>query len=618
MRRVAALAALASLALPSGAIASLDIRSVDSSGYPTLRATLVSDHAVATPPAVSENGTPAVGLRADNLGKAKAVVLALDRSQSMRGVALADALSAAKLFTARSGRNDQLSLLAFGSSAIALTPFATEGSVGEALRTVVVDSQKGTALYDAVVLAAHSIAQQPLQGRVIILLTDGRDYGSQRSLEDAVFAARVAHAPVYAVGIEGPQFDSAPLVELSSQTGGRFIATGSTAGLKQIYAGIARELARTWQVSFVAAARPGERVELQAALSGAGSATRKFEIPARLGAGAVDRGWLLPEGAFSLMGAAVVGLLVAIFAIAILLLLSSVREESWIRARLAPHLGERKQARPVGARERLQAAEMLFRLTESALGRLDVWRHLTRMLRRADVPLRTVEFVWVIVGSCVGAGMLVSLTGAASPAMLSAMLIGGLVPYLVVRLRMRRRLARFDRQLADLLVTIAASLKAGHSFKQGLQAVVDEGQEPASNEFRRVLTETALGRSMDEALQDMSERLASDDFDFVITAVTVQRQVGGSLADLFDMVADTVRQRQQFRRKVQSLTAMGRMSAYVLVALPFFLAVVLTLLNPTYMSPLFTSVAGRMMIAVGLVGVGVGALMLKRIIAFKG
>ena len=103
---------------------------------------------------------------------------------------------------------------------------------------------------------------------------------------------------------------------------------------------------------------------------------------------------------------------------------------------------------------------------------------------------------------------------------------------------------------------------------------------PASEELKRVLTETGLGRPMDDALADMAERIGSENFSFAITAVTIQRQVGGSLAGLFDMVADTVRQRQQFARKIRGLTAMGRMSAYVLVGLPFFIALAITVTNP--------------------------------------
>jgi tight adherence protein B len=169
-----------------------------------------------------------------------------------------------------------------------------------------------------------------------------------------------------------------------------------------------------------------------------------------------------------------------------------------------------------------------------------------------------------------------------------------------------------------LLTTIAASLKAGHSFKQGLQAVVDEAHPPASDEFGRVLTETSLGRQMDEALAEMAERLGSKNFEFAITAVTIQRQVGGSLASLFDMVAETVRQRQQFARKIRALTAMGRMSAYTLIAIPFFLAAMITLINSEYMHPLYHTHTGQMVIMIGLVMMGFGSLILKKIVSFKG
>ena len=104
----------------------------------------------------------------------------------------------------------------------------------------------------------------------------------------------------------------------------------------------------------------------------------------------------------------------------------------------------------------------------------------------------------------------------------------------------------------------------------------------------------------------------------MITAVTIQRQVGGSLAGLFDMVADTVRQRQQFARKIRSLTAMGRASAYVLVALPFFIAFAITLLNPTYMDPLYHTSTGHMLIFMGLGMMAFGSLILKKLVSFRG
>src|SRR5207302_1624729 len=153
-----------------------------------------------------------------------------------------------------------------------------------------------------------------------------------------------------------------------------------------------------------------------------------------------------------------------------------------------------------------------------------------------------------------------ALTGRSTMGILIALGIGALLPYLWVSFKAKRRMLAFEDQLPDLLVTLAASLKAGHSFKQGIQTLVDEGQEPASKELSRVITDTRLGRPMDEALADTAERIGSKNFSFVITAVTIQRQVGGSLAGLFDMVADTVRQRQQFARKTRRPTSIGRPS----------------------------------------------------------
>jgi tight adherence protein B len=164
---------------------------------------------------------------------------------------------------------------------------------------------------------------------------------------------------------------------------------------------------------------------------------------------------------------------------------------------------------------------------------------------------------------------------------------------------------------------MAAGLKAGHSFRQALQSVVDENQPPASKELKRVLTETRLGRPMDEALTDMAARIGSKNFDFVITAVTIQRQVGGSLATLFDMVADTVRNRQQFAKKIKGLTAMGRASAYVLVGLPFFVALMLTMLNSEYMRPLWHTSTGHKLIITMFVMIGIGSIVLRKIVNFR-
>ena len=290
-----------------------------------------------------------------------------------------------------------------------------------------------------------------------------------------------------------------------------------------------------------------------------------------------------------------------------------------LKRRIEPHLGEGDRKRARGpAEERFATASTVMRATEAAFGHLQVWHRLHRLLERADLPLRTVELIYICAGCALGFGVLATMFGTGFFLTLLLMVAGGAVPVMYVSFKAKRRLNSLEDQLPDLLITLAASLKAGHSFRQGIQAVVDEGQPPASKEFKRVLTETRLGRPMDAALGDMAERVGSKNLSFVVTAVTIQRQVGGSLAGIFDMVAEAVRQRQQFARKIRSLTAMGRASAYVLVGVPFFMLAAISLVNPEYMEPLFHTSTGHKLMLMGVLMMGFGSLLLRRIVSFRG
>jgi tight adherence protein B len=290
-----------------------------------------------------------------------------------------------------------------------------------------------------------------------------------------------------------------------------------------------------------------------------------------------------------------------------------------VRARIEPHLGTVSKNSKARRREtRAVTRARVSTAIEGALADVKQFKQVHRMIERADLPLRPGELLAICGGAAVGLALLSALFGASAIAILILMALGGGAPLAYVSYKAKGRVGEFENQLPDLLITLAASLKAGHSFRQGIQSVVDEGAEPASKEFQRVLAETQLGKPIDDALGDMAERVGSDNFTFVINAVTIQRQIGGSLSGLFDMVAETVRQRQQFGRKVRSLTAMGRMSAYVLVALPFFLATVVTILNPVYMAPLYHTATGQKLLVGGIVMLTVGSLMLKKIASFRG
>jgi tight adherence protein B len=612
--------AFAALALPAVAGASVRVAAIDTTHYPTMRATVYSSAGTGTVPALTENGTAVAGLQAINLAESKSVVLAIDRSQSMRGASFADAISAARKFVAAEPADDRVAVIAFGSGVAGISRFSSDPAAADsALAGLAVDSHEGTALYDAVNYASSQLAGQQ-GGRVLILLTDGKDTTSKHTLQGVADAARARNVLIEPIAIAGPSYDPTALERLASETGGTFHRAGSSSSLAAVYQSIAATLRHTWRVSYLTASSPGDELRLQAAVAGAGAGSASTRIPASFGPGAAAApSKLVPTAAYGPTGPLAVGVLVGVLLLLSIVLALAAYRGSWVKSRISPHVGETRTSSREKRRERRSAAlATVFRATERAFGHLKQWRAIQRMLDRADVPLRTVEFFWIMVGSGLVVGFLAALTGQSALVILGLMAGAALVPLGFVWLKMRRRLRAFEDQLPDLLVTIAASLKAGHSFKQGLQAVVEEGQPPANQELKRVLTETALGRPMDEALVAMSDRVGSKNFEFAITAVTIQRQVGGSLAGLFDMVADTVRQRQQFTRKVRGLTAMGRMSSYTLIGLPFFIAFMITLINPGYMSPLYHTHTGHLMIIGGLVMMAVGSVLLRRIVSFKG
>lgn len=609
----------ASLAFASPAVAGVRITSVDTSSYPQIGLTVVAP----AEPHILENGVPVVGAQAANLGQAKSIVVAVDRSESMAGQKLLDATSAARQFVDSKGPDDSVEVVGFGREALALTRFSTSTADADAALTgLQVDTQSGTALWDAIVRAAGALVHEDQPGHVIVVVTDGHDVSSSSTFDDAVRAAQHAHAAVYTIGIAGPGYTPGPLRALAAQTGGSYLEAQSTAQLAALYASIGRALQNTWQVRYVTAARPGAQLRLSALVAGTGTSTRGVVLSAvgSTAPPAPSGPTTLPRGVWR-SGAAPAVLAAAVFVLVLVAIwfATAARSGSWLTARIAPHLGTPQASGRVKRRRQGQSLrKSVVAATEQAFAQFRQFRLLQQLLTRADLPLLAAELLYI----CIGAGFVLALLAAVAgaPALLTLLLLvaGGAVPIGWVAYRARKRMKAFDNQLPDLLITIAASLKAGHSFRHAVQAVVDEGAEPAAKEFRRVLTETRLGRPMDAALAEMGERVGSKNLTFVLNSVTIQRQIGGSLAGLFDMVAETVRQRQQFARKIRSLTAMGRMSAYVLGGLPFAMAFLITMISPSYMASLWHTGAGHTMLGAGLVMLAIGGVLLRKIVSFKG
>jgi tight adherence protein B len=622
VRRVAYAVLLAALVLPAAALGAGEVKHASATDFPHVQLTVVAPSSTQTPPKIRENGRPVAGIEATNLGAHKSVILAIDRSRSMLGKPLADATAAARAFVAAKPATDRIAVTTFATQAFALTGFSTSTIDADgALRTVSVDPVEGTKLYDDVVLSSRMLAGEPLPARIIILVTDGQETESKASLDEAITAAKSAGVNVFVIGIESDRFKPEPLQRLADATKGNYYGTASTEALADVYTSIAEDLRRTWHLEYVTSARPGDRLDLVVELPGGDEITAQLTAPGDAPSAAAKPSPLLPDFFYtSDWGLPVLAGVVALLALIAAAFALASPKGTWLRARLDPHVAATRTKALKREREgkRFTLFSGLFKATEGLLGNLKHWKKIDTLLQRADMPLRTPEFAYIMLGFGLLFAFLHTLVWHELWWVLLGFAEGVCIPYLFLTYKARKRLKAFDEQLPDMLVTMAASLKAGHSFRQGIQSVVDEGVDPAAKEFMRVLNETRLGRPMDGALTDMAARVGSKNFEFVMSAVTIQRQVGGSLAGLFDMVADTVRQRQQFHRKIRGLTAMGRMSAYTLIGLPFVVAVAIYAINREYMKPLLTTSTGHKLIMLMFVMMAIGSLLLKKIVSFKG
>jgi len=238
-------------------------------------------------------------------------------------------------------------------------------------------------------------------------------------------------------------------------------------------------------------------------------------------------------------------------------------------------------------------------------------------LARADISLRGSEFmalaiILTVLGACYGWVLFRNV--------LLAMVFGvagGFLPNFYLKYRQKVRLAKFDSQIADALIIMSNSLRAGYSFLQAMDMVCREMSPPISHEFTAAMKEMSLGSPTETALMALVDRVGSEDLELVVTAVLIQRQIGGNLAEVLDNIAETIRERVKLRQEIKTLTAQGRLSGLIIGVLPIVLAIFLLAVNPEYIRILFIHPIGKLMIGVALIGEIIGILVIRRIVAIE-
>jgi tight adherence protein B len=256
-------------------------------------------------------------------------------------------------------------------------------------------------------------------------------------------------------------------------------------------------------------------------------------------------------------------------------------------------------------------------LTSRIADRGDLLVKVERLLEQANLPLRPAEALFFYGAGVVLLGL---LAVAGAPTLAVGLIFTAFVavaPIIVVRQLRRRRLKAFEAQLPDTLNLLSGSLRAGYSFLQGLEAVVQETSDPMARELRRVLAEGRLGRPLEDALSDVAVRMESTDFDWSVLAIKIQREVGGNLAELLQTVAETMVQRSRLRGEVKALTAEGRISGVIMGLLPVGLGLFMFTSSPEYINELFSSVMGWTMVIGSVVMAAAGFAWIQKIIKIE-
>ena len=253
---------------------------------------------------------------------------------------------------------------------------------------------------------------------------------------------------------------------------------------------------------------------------------------------------------------------------------------------------------------------------ERVLARRGLVARGTAALERAGVAVPLPDVVLLVGLATVVLGALGLLLGGVLPAVVFAA-AAPLGTKVLLGLKRGRRQAAFADQLDDSLQLMASSLRAGHSLLRAVDAVSTEAAAPTSEEFARIVNETRVGRDLGDALDEVAERMDSDDFRWVAQAIGIHREVGGNLAEVLDTVGHTIRERNAIRRQVKALSAEGKLSAVVLMALPFGIVSFLSVTNPAYLAGFTEGLAGYLMIAAVVVLLTVGGLWLRKTVAIR-
>jgi tight adherence protein B len=572
----------------------------------------------------------------------RTAVIVVDTSGSMGEPGMATVRTAVAAFLKSVPDDVRVGVVSFSGKAVTdLAPTADHGKVQSAVNAL--KSSGETALYDGVQLAVRTLGSKG--ERSILLLSDGGDTASRSTQAAATAALKSGGVRAEAVSFKSNEGNVAVLKGFASAGGGSVVSAANAGAVASAFTSAAQTLAS--QLTFSMPLPPGVTAVQNIKVSGKASGA-KFATTAL-----VDFGDGVPVSTptstavskvpitgptedvvkASGSGSKVLGLspvvLLAVGAVFLALLIFGLALSSssfksgrqtrvenidrYVAANAAPTKGKNRQ--------RAVSENLVFFGDKVMEGRESTGKTMA-LIERADLPLRPGEW-WVLRIVAVVVGVAVSMTlirgGVVMTlvALLLGVVLGLIAPAFALRFLAKRRAKKFDHQLPDVLTLVASSLSTGFSLPQALDAVAKDAADPSAKEFSRALAETRIGADIADALERMADRMDSGNMRWTAMAIRIQREVGGNLAETMRTTAKTLREREELGRHVRALSAEGRLSAYILIGLPIGIFFYTMQTNRAYVELLWTRPLGLIMMAGGLVSLGIGVFWMRKVVDVK-
>ncbi|MCG9479700.1 MAG: type II secretion system F family protein [Actinomycetia bacterium] len=577
---------------------------------------------------VLENGQDVEGLSVTRVAQIEepiGVVLVVDTSGSMEGEPIEDAKNAASVFMDEMRPIDEFSIVGFADDVKVYSDFTSRRLIlRQNLESMAAEGE--TSLFDGIIIASNQFnRREDLRYRYIIVLSDGTDTVSKLGAGQAIEEVKQSGAVVYSVVLESYDFNPEDLRSISSATRGELLVAAGSSELEGLYREISRKIRNQYKISYTSLWPNTEQIEVEVRVGQSnleGVAHTEYSNPYYAPPPTeviVERPsaflsffkiwWVkLIIYAAIFLGASLFLYILAVLVLPSGKLLDKRTEFYGYKPKAKSTIDEDMEGESRLGRGRL------VKLVQRLASKRGFIEFFDLKLERAGMSIRASEFITLHIIAVVIATLGIYVLSSNILITILIVVIIIFLPFLILNYKSEKRLQKFNQQLPDTLQLISGSLKAGYSFNQSLSMVVDETAPPISSEFKKVLSEIRMGLPEKEALGNMLSRIGTEHLKWVVMAVNIQREVGGNLVEVLETISKTIRERDAVLRQIKALTAEGKLSAIILIALPILVGAFITITNREYISLLITNPLGLVMIGVSVLLMIIGTVWIVKVI----